>query len=770
MRIAYHNPWTDSSENQAFMSMAEAGRRIGVQLVACANAQDIDACRPDFVLSVASSVPKVSDHPTYLNVHEPKSYLFDQPQRLRNILSYDGYLTISDRLERFIRDFCYGTGRHEEPGFFFLTPQVSALRCEWERPDRAETLRVAYFGTNWNRRMPLLFRALDPMGIAHIHGPEASWKGESLASYKGPVAFDGVGPQRIYAECGMGLALMDERWQQEDIISNRIFEISSVGAVSVCPDMPWTRKWFGDSVLYIDQAQPMRDMAEQIRTHHAFCRANPDRARQMGEEARRIFEAHFSAERLLHNACDYHRRKTALRDGDNAALGAPPAVSVVIRCGGRPTETLRRAVDSIRRQSFGHFTVILAKYHDADLSTLPGDVGGAITGFDEFLIEGGGRAEMLYAALRRVVTPYFAVLDDDDFWLSDHMETLFRAGRRERADFDVAFSGVVDFDQPVRFSDTLFFDRNIGRFGFDKPLANAHDIQDAIHLGCFVARSDLLTPELLATPAMHTAEDSLLICLLARRSKPIFSWKPTAFYRRDPADGSHWRTDPQRTEDMVSLALRGGFAFAPAWLPGPGFALADHVWPEARKTIGATLMGEHLHRLVVGKAGWRVPSGITCSGEVEGFLTHGPYVHLAAGRYTATFLAVPDAAAAVEVVGEVSVAAMPPGITLSRAPIRRDSSEIVLRFEVEAGMEDWRFEFPISSRGVGSFTIASVCVYHDREDAPAIKAGPGPAVVRKVDHTAAALRAEIDALRNSTSWRVTAPLRAASRLLRRERR
>lgn len=79
------------------------------------------------------------------------------------------------------------------------------------------------------------------MGIARIDGPQASWRDERLASYAGPVAFDGVGPQRVYAECGLGLALMDERWQQEDVISNRVFEISSVGAVSICPDMPWTR-------------------------------------------------------------------------------------------------------------------------------------------------------------------------------------------------------------------------------------------------------------------------------------------------------------------------------------------------------------------------------------------------------------------------------------------------------------------------------------------------------------------------------------------------
>ena len=102
MRIAYHNPWANASENQAYMSMAEAARRIGVDLVACTDETEIEACRPDFVLTVASSVPKITDFPTYLTVHEPKALFLEQPVRTRNLLSFDGYLTISDSLARFI--------------------------------------------------------------------------------------------------------------------------------------------------------------------------------------------------------------------------------------------------------------------------------------------------------------------------------------------------------------------------------------------------------------------------------------------------------------------------------------------------------------------------------------------------------------------------------------------------------------------------------------------------------------------------------------------
>jgi hypothetical protein len=416
MRIAYHNPWANASENQAYMSMAEAARRIGIDLVACMDEIEIEACQPDFVLTVASSVPKITDFPTYLTVHEPKALFLEQPVRMRNMLSFDGYLTISDSLVRFIKDVCAGTGRIEDPGFCYLTPQITDLRCDWTHQALADRLRVIYFGTNWNRRMPVLFRALDSMGILRIRGPEASWAMDGYASYDGPAEFDGIGPQRAYAEAGIGLALMDERWLREDVISNRIFEISSVAAVSICPDMSWTRKWFGESVLYFDASRPMREVAEQIKAHYLFCKANPATAAAMGEAARQVFEAHFSAEKLIANAVAYHQHKTTQRERHLAAMATAPRISVVVRCGGRELNVLQRAIDSIRRQSFGTFTVILAKYRDIDVSAITANPGGAIAAFESFLIEGGGRAQMLWAGLQRIATPYFAVLDDDDFW------------------------------------------------------------------------------------------------------------------------------------------------------------------------------------------------------------------------------------------------------------------------------------------------------------------------------------------------------------------
>ena len=765
------------------MSMREAATRIGVNLIACQNAEDIDAADPDFVISMTSVQPKISRYPTYVNLHEPTLYLHALPNRFRNLFSYDGYLTISDSLERLCRDMTSGVGHQEMPGFFYCTPQINALRFDWEAPGIADRLRVVYFGTNWSPRMPHLFRALDATGVLRIHGPTHSWQTQGLSSYAGPVPFDGVGPQRAYAQFGIGLAMMDDRWIQEDVISNRIFEISSVGAVAICPDMPWTRKWFGDSVLYFDASKPVEDVAEIVRAHHAFCVRNPDRAGAMAREARRIFERHFSAEQMLSNAWDYHIRQQAALAERRATMPPAPEISVIIRCGGRSEQMIRRAVDSIRNQTYGRFQIIFAKYRDIDLSAIAEDRSGAIIGCTSFFIEGGGRAEMLYSALRHIETPYFAVLDDDDFWLPEHMETLFHAGRLVDPEFDMAFSGVVNFDFPVAFSPGVSFDRSIGHFGFVNPLRDVRDVSDSIWVCSFVARSDLLTTEIMLPPNMRTAEDSLLVCLLARRTKPVFSWRATAFYRRDAPDGSNWQRDPQRADDFMAQTLRSSLLMAPRWLPSSSFSALERYLPEARTRLGASPFGELLHRMEITDAAWRInPLGIGCAGANGAQLTVGPYYTLAPGPYRLVVMIAPDAPEGPEILGEVRVEGSQWRGTLGRGEIRRSVQRIMVPFTIAPDMADTLLEFLCFTWGTGGFSIISMALYEgapSNTEAPAapepLRRTPPPREIAAPQHQtpftpfgAPHLEQELAALHESTSWRLTAPLRAVVRTVRRQ--
>jgi hypothetical protein len=492
MRIAYLNPWKNAAENQAYFSLAAAARKLGHEVIDCRTATDVEGSSVDFVLSVASSIPKVVDVPSYLVVHEPGKRFLGNSFYLNNLLTYDGYLTVSDSLNRLVRDISVGAGRSANIGFYYNTPQISDTVSDIVSLVRGDELRIVYLGTNWDRRLPALFKALDSQGILRVHGPEASWKADNYVSYAGALPFDGVAPQRAYAESGMGLVLLSADHLREDVISNRIFEICSVGALAVCPDTPWIRKWFGDSVLYFDPAAAPSAISEQVLTHHRHCQENPGQARIMAGKARAIFERHFAAERMIENAVAYHAAAQNAKLELLSALGEAPAITVIVRCGGRPVEMVRQAVDSIRRQTFGRFRVIFSKYHQLDLSTIS-NVDAKIQSFTEILTEGGGRAATLNAGLSAIHTEFFAVLDDDDFWLSDHVESLFLAARMGDPNFDVAFAGSVCIDrQGTQIERALIWDRNIYAFGFRDTPRTVSDITGEFSSNCFIARSDTL--------------------------------------------------------------------------------------------------------------------------------------------------------------------------------------------------------------------------------------------------------------------------------------
>ena len=56
---------------------------------------------PREAISTTASVAKIVDLPSYLILHEARSHIVHDPQRLRNIFSFDGYLTVFDSLVAF---------------------------------------------------------------------------------------------------------------------------------------------------------------------------------------------------------------------------------------------------------------------------------------------------------------------------------------------------------------------------------------------------------------------------------------------------------------------------------------------------------------------------------------------------------------------------------------------------------------------------------------------------------------------------------------------
>src|SRR5206468_2561501 len=125
---------------------------------------------------------------------------------------------------------------------------------------------------------------------------------------------------------------------------------------------------------------------------------------------------------LIENTVEYHRKMSHARAASLASRAAAytPFISVIMRCGSRPVDFIERAVRSISAQTYGEFELILVRHHDLDLSPVLNAPHPRIRSVRVVECPGGNRSASMCAGLRAVRGDYFAVLDDDDWWFSNH--------------------------------------------------------------------------------------------------------------------------------------------------------------------------------------------------------------------------------------------------------------------------------------------------------------------------------------------------------------
>ena len=165
----------------------------------------------------------------------------------------------------------------------------------------------------------------------------------------------------------------------------------------------------------------------------------------MAAQARAVFERDFAGEVMIQNAVEYYHNWCAAR----AARVSPYAdteIDVVVRVGGRPAETVLRALRSLDAQKVGRYRVILVMYKLIDLSFIIEEDWVRIKHFERVECIGGIRSQTLCVGLKSVRADLFAVLDDDDFFLDNHFESLLDAIRTVDRDKAFAYSGLIEFD------------------------------------------------------------------------------------------------------------------------------------------------------------------------------------------------------------------------------------------------------------------------------------------------------------------------------------
>ncbi len=235
------------------------------------------------------------------------------------LATFDGYLVNSPIIAEYLHDVLgpYGKKIDIFDGYYSSAPRQGPHRLALNTP------RLAYFGIHWDgkRFHELLEILAQSTDFLRLYGRDTGYTEDARKSYYGVVPFDGKSVFNVYREAGVGLCLHRSEFIQDDVPTNRIFEIAASSAVVICTRMPFIERNFGDSVLYVDQSASADTMARQIMSHMSWIEHNKDKARSMAEESNRIFNANFALETVLEGVINFH---TSLRSNQMRARSARP--------------------------------------------------------------------------------------------------------------------------------------------------------------------------------------------------------------------------------------------------------------------------------------------------------------------------------------------------------------------------------------------------------------------------------------------------------------
>lgn len=260
----------------------------------------------DFVLHLHYDTPKFYDAFSFVALWNPVQFYHEwgYSRTSRNLLTHDDFLSCSspaadDHVGRLIRK----AATHLPP-FFNLYHSIADI----VHPPALGEHKLFYAGINWEAlrkggsRHQELLKRLDKTGNLRIFGPTLFqgvkvWDGYD--SYVREIPFDGISMINEISKSGIALVLSSQAHKESQLMSNRLFESVAAGALVICDENNFARKFFGESLLYIDSRCSVEEIFDAIENHLAWAKRNPEEALKMVAKAQDIFREKFALQKNL---------------------------------------------------------------------------------------------------------------------------------------------------------------------------------------------------------------------------------------------------------------------------------------------------------------------------------------------------------------------------------------------------------------------------------------------------------------------------------------
>jgi hypothetical protein len=328
----------------------------------------------DFVFHLHYDTPKMYDAFSIVALWNPIQFYHEwgYARTSRNLLSHDDFISCSsqsadDHVARLVRN----APTHLPPLFNLYHSTASTIH-----PPSLGDHKLFYAGINWEAisggksRHQEVLKRLDQTGAMRIYGPEVFqgvkvWAG--YRSYVRGLPFDGISMIDEISKAGIALVLSSQAHKNAALMSNRLFESVAAGALVICDENPFAKKYFGDSLLYIDGRCSIETMVEDIQRHLAWAEAHPQEALAMIARAQKIFTEKFTLTRNLADLYNGLKARQAALLERNAPAAAPRLkVQLNLLMPDDSDDVLAMHLASVRAQQYEHFSATL--FVDAALS------------------------------------------------------------------------------------------------------------------------------------------------------------------------------------------------------------------------------------------------------------------------------------------------------------------------------------------------------------------------------------------------------------------
>lgn len=576
MKLAIMNSWPNvplCAEKEFILRSLISLQELGWEAAEVVTSDDIERFSPECVLVTHEFSPKLTAVPTLGLMWSPLAFFYNDPVRIRSLLSYDGFLAGSKGIASYLKDLLYSTGKNAPISDFPFLPTCYRTEISGRLPDRRT---LFYAGVGWDgQRHGSLFQALQGNVDMAFYGPPATWK-QAGSQYRGQIAMDGRSVVEKIRESGVALCIHKTEHRIEGVPSMRLFEAAAAGAVILTDRLTFTTEKFGDTVLYLDFDQSPEAIANQVKEHMAWIERNPRQAEEKALAAHAIFNRDFCLEEqfqrlpaFLKKVRDAGRFDAPAAIADVAPAGeAHPQVEYIVRVGSRPVTTIDRCLDSLAKQTYKNLGVILVQFK-------------SIEGFDELVdryrkvfssvkvvsAPPGVRSAAYWAGLNAVTAPYFGNCDDDDVLAPNHVATVLETLWKQPG-VAFAYSGAIQVEEePGHYTKLPNFNgataneipenrslRFFDPFDVDRLMK----IDNYINSNSWIARRELLDARLLQDPGMHCGEDFFLLLGFLTKTDFAFTWRPTAQWnwRSTSQDNSAFKPMLNNCVDRLPLLFR----------------------------------------------------------------------------------------------------------------------------------------------------------------------------------------------------------------------